>query len=133
MVTLVLSTLLSFKLKNNDNPKTFKFLNSDTKYSVEFCEKAISEANWCGFRFENKRNLIQFETGLKVELFSQNEIGENNPNCTLTNYRDFSTDVWKFTESGKIVHLVKKRPLKEEIIPIENKKSTGTVKKIQIK
>ena len=107
LATLVLSVFFSFKSQDSKNVNTFKFLNSDTKYSTEFCTKAILDANWCGFRYENKRNIIQFETGLKVELFSAKEIGETNSNCFLTNYRDFSNDIWKFTETGKIVHLVK--------------------------
>jgi hypothetical protein len=83
---------------------TFEIIQKDTKYSNEFCEKAISEANWCGFRYENKRHIIQFDTGLKIELFSAKEIGETNSNCFLTDYRDFSTDIWQITPSGKIVH-----------------------------
>lgn len=109
LVFSILLGLSSFAMKQNENDsKSYTFLNTDTKYSLEFCQKAISEANWCGFRYENKRNLIQFDTGLKVELFSQNEIGETNSNCTLTDYRDFSKDVWKFTPEGKIIHLVSK-------------------------
>ena len=107
---LVVSSIgfLSFEKSETEDISTFKLLNSDTKFSEEFCQNAISEANWCGFRYKNKRNLIQFDTGLKVELFSQDEIGENNSNCTLTDYRDFSKDVWRFSPDGKIVHLVSK-------------------------
>ena len=101
---------MTFLSLNDDNKKviTYKLLNTDTKYSLDFCEKAISEANWCGFRYKNKRNLIQFDSGLKVELYSQDEIGENNANCELTDYRDFSTDIWQFSPEGKIIHLVSK-------------------------
>jgi len=101
----------SFNYKNNEVKKTFTIIQKDTKFSKEFCEKAISEANWCGFRYENKRNLIQFDTGLKVELFSAKEIGETNSNCILTDYRDFSKDIWRFTPDGKIIHKM----------PIQNK------------
>jgi len=105
-ILLFLISLSSFV--NYDEIKiqnTYKIIQEDSKYQLEFCKKALNEANWCGFRYKDKRNVIQFETGLKVELFSQNEIGENNPNCTLKDYRDFSDDVWKFTPNGKIVHL----------------------------
>jgi len=104
---LTLVVLTSFTSRETPS-KAFKIIQSDTKFSDKFCQKAISEANWCGFRYENKRNLIQFETGLKVEFFSMNETNESNPNCTLTDYRDFSNDIWKFTENGKIIHLVSK-------------------------
>ncbi|MGV6861710.1 MAG: hypothetical protein ACWA41_08045 [Putridiphycobacter sp.] len=98
--------VLSFANNNQTEPSTFEIINKDTKYSNEFCVKAISEANWCGFRYQNKRNTIQFETGLKVELYSAEEIGETNSNCYLTDYRDFSNDIWRFTPEGKIVHLM---------------------------
>lgn len=70
--TLLILSSMTFLSLNDDNniAITYKLLNTDTKYGVEFCEKAISEANWCGFRYKNKRNLIQFDTGLKVELYS---------------------------------------------------------------
>jgi len=108
-ILLVFITFLMSFNSNKDNALiTFKIIQKDTKFSKEFCEKAISEANWCGFRYENKRNIIQFDTGLKVELFSSKEIGETNSNCILTDYRDFSKDIWRFTNEGKIIHLVSK-------------------------
>lgn len=131
MLCAVITAFSSFVNQNFETQKTFKFLNSDTKFSTEFCEKAISEANWCGFRFENKRNIIQFESGLKVELFSATEIGETNSNCFLTDYRDFSNDIWKFTENGKIVHLINKEVSKEQ--PTSIPKSNSEKRKISIK
>ena len=101
----LLSAFTTFK---SENVTSFIILQEDTKYPLEFCEKAIADGNWCGFRFQNKRNLIQFDTGLKVALFSGTEINIDNPNCILTDYRDFSTDVWRFTEDGKILRLVSK-------------------------
>jgi hypothetical protein len=108
LLILTSLTFLSFNSLDKQATSTFKLLNTDAKFSIEFCQNAISEANWCGFRYKTKRNLIQFDTGLKVELFSQDEIGETNSNCTLTDYRDFSKDVWRFTPEGKIIHLVSK-------------------------
>lgn len=97
---------MSFNSINDSLNQTFKIIQTDSKFSTDFCEKAISEANWCGFRYENKRNLIQFESGLKIELFSAKEIGETNSNCFLTDYRDFSNDIWRLTDNGTIVHLM---------------------------
>jgi hypothetical protein len=108
LLSFLLLTILSFTTIKNQQKTTFTLINSDTKFSADFCQKAISEANWCGFRYKSKRNLIQFDTGLKVELFSQDEINEDNANCTLTDYRDFSKDVWRFSPEGKIIHLVSK-------------------------
>lgn len=101
-------TLLTaiYSFQNIQKNEGFKSLNEDTKYSTEFCEKAISEATWCGLRYENKRNIIQFETGYKVELFSAKEMNITNSNCFLTDYRDHSNDIWRFTENGKIVRLM---------------------------
>jgi len=112
LIVLPLMLVIAFFFVSfvNDEKTTnsYRIVQSDTKFSDEFCENAISEANWCGFRYENKRNIIQFDTGLKVEFFSMKEIGENNANCILTDYRDFSNDVWRFTPEGKIIHLVSK-------------------------
>ena len=109
---LVFSCVSSFVAKDNVKQKTFKIIQKDTKFSNEFCEKAILDASWCGFRYENKRNIIQFETGLKVEFYSMKEIGDSNPNCILTDYRDFSKDVWCFSENGKVFHFVSKPNIK---------------------
>ena len=110
ILSLVVVAVVFFMSFTNDEgtPNTFKIIQSDTKFSDDFCETAIDAGNWCGFRYKNKRNIIQFDTGLKVEFFSMDEIGETNSNCILTDYRDFSNDVWRFTPEGKIVHLISK-------------------------
>ena len=110
LLSIITMTVLFFMSFTNEEKitNTFKITHADSKYSINFCEKAITDANWCGFRFENKRNIIEFESGLKVEFFSRTEIGETNSNCRLTDYRDFSTDVWRLSPEGKIIHLVSK-------------------------
>ena len=105
----ILSAIYAFTptYKKGDNIG-FTTLKNDTKFSLEFCESAIAEGNWCGLRYENKRHIIQFETGYKVELFSANEMNITDSNCFLTDYRDHSNDIWRFTENGKIVRLMRK-------------------------
>jgi hypothetical protein len=112
VLPLIILVFTSLNSSKEEGQRTFKIIQFDTKFSNEFCVKAISEAKWCGFRYENKRNLIQFDTGLKVELFSTREINLDNPNCILTDYRDFSKDEWRFTPEGKIIHLVAKNSKK---------------------
>lgn len=112
LTPFILMVFTSLNSIDGEDQPTFKIIQSDTKFSDEFCEKAISDANWCGFRYENKNNIIQFDTGLKVELYSMQELSLDDTNCTLTDYRDFSADIWRFTPEGKIIHLIAKNPKK---------------------
>lgn len=64
-------TFLFAQEKEND---TYVFLNATATHNVEQYVIAFSTADMTKFRFEDKRNVIEFENGLKVELFSANEL-----------------------------------------------------------
>lgn len=90
----------------------YQIIKNDNQKDLTFCINAIENANWCGQRFLDERNLINFESGLEIELYSINEMNDSgNPvsvDCLLSKERNTINDIWKFSESGKIIHLVSK-------------------------
>ena len=57
--------------------ETYKFLNANEVSNVSKYKTALSTANMTKFRYKDQRNVITFESGLKVELFSANELVAN--------------------------------------------------------
>lgn len=57
--------------------KTYNFINPEVVNNINDYENAFLTANMTKFRFANKSNIIEFESGLKVELFSGNKLAAN--------------------------------------------------------
>lgn len=57
---------------------SYKFLNPTSVNNLSDYELAFSTADMSQFRFKEKSNIIQFESGLKVELFSADVLVKNN-------------------------------------------------------
>ena len=57
--------------------ETYKFLNANEVQNVGKHKTALSTANMTKFRYKDQRNIIVFKSGLKVELFSANELTAN--------------------------------------------------------
>ena len=100
-LTFVLSFL--FILNGYSQEKkdvTYRFVNSEVVENIGDYELAFSSANMNNFRFKNKSNTIEFESGLKVEIFSVVKLRENGGNVdetkilqsepTNTNYYTFA-------------------------------------------
>ena len=75
MAIVLVSTITLFAQEKKN--ETYKFLNANKVSNVGKYKTALSTANMTKFRYENKRNTIEFENGLKVELFSANELISN--------------------------------------------------------
>lgn len=54
--------------------KTYKFINPSVVKDIGLYEKAFSTADMSSFRFEEKSNIIEFDNGLKVEIFSAQKL-----------------------------------------------------------
>lgn len=54
--------------------KTYKFINPSVVNDIGLYEKAFSTADMSSFRFEEKSNIIEFDSGLKVEIFSAQKL-----------------------------------------------------------
>ncbi len=89
----------------------YQILVIDNVYDLDFCKSAIDDANWCGYRYSDKRNPIKFESGLEIELFSIQEMSVAGkviePECELSNDNETTNDLWKINDSGQISRGVK--------------------------
>ena len=57
--------------------QTYEFINAEKINDIDDYEKALSTANMSKFRYLNKSNIIMFENGLKVKLFSGKKLIAN--------------------------------------------------------
>lgn len=71
LVFILFTTSMVGQEKKND---TYKFLNAKEINGSSKYVEAFKTADMTKFRFQNKRNTIIFENGLKVELFSADEL-----------------------------------------------------------
>jgi len=84
-------------------------------YSAETINNAFSTANFCGYHKSSERNLIVFNDGTEVELFSADEIQNFNSNCILVASVD--TPICEYS----IVSGVIMRACENKLTPFEEK------------
>ena len=77
LLLLAISLSLTSLFAQEKENETYVLLNATEIQNVEDYKIALSLADMTRFRFEGKRNVIEFENGLKVELFSANELTSN--------------------------------------------------------
>lgn len=69
-IILILILFVNYSYGQEVKEKTYKFLNPMMVKNINQYEKAFSTADMSSFRFKDKSNVIEFESGLKVEIFS---------------------------------------------------------------
>lgn len=75
-----------------------------TSYSVQQIEAAFGSAQWCGFIYLDKRNVIQLNDGSVIELLSANETSEKeDQSCIASDATVFQSAVWSISTTGKVV------------------------------
>jgi hypothetical protein len=57
--------------------KTYRYVNPEIVNNLQDYDTALSTANMTKFRFANKSTIIEFQSGLKVELFSAKKLVSN--------------------------------------------------------
>lgn len=72
VIVMLFFTAISFGQETNN--ETYRFVNSNTVNNVNDYVVALSTADMTIFRYANKSSTIEFESGLKVELYSANHI-----------------------------------------------------------
>lgn len=104
MKKILLLTLFVFNFSFSQEVEkiTYKFLNPEIVSNINDYKKAFSTADMSAFRYESKSNIIVFQSGLKVELFSANELKNKNLKLDLQNIRgedEKASDSYYFTLS----------------------------------
>lgn len=74
MVLLLFSSIIYGQEKKDE---TYRYVNPEIVNNLQDYETAFSTADMTKFRFSNKSNVITFRNGLKVELFSANQLVTN--------------------------------------------------------
>lgn len=101
---LLLLTLLFclFSFSQEVEKISYKFLNPEAVTNISDYKLAFSTADMSVFRYESKNNIIVFQSGLKVELFSVNDLKNKNIKLNLQNFKaddKKSSDDYYFTLS----------------------------------
>jgi hypothetical protein len=73
LYSLFLFTFI-FSYGQEENGKTYKFLNPEVVNNVSRYNKALSTADMTNFRYLDKSSIFEFKGGLLVELFSANTL-----------------------------------------------------------
>jgi len=71
LITLFFSSLF---YGQEEKDVTYRFLNSNVVSSTSGYENAMSTADMSAFRYKDDSSIIEFEGGLKIELFSANQL-----------------------------------------------------------
>lgn len=75
--TMVLLLFSSIIYGQERKDQTYRFVNPEIVNNLQDYETAFSTADMTKFRFSNKLNVIKFNNGLEVELFSANQLVAN--------------------------------------------------------
>lgn len=73
-LTLFFMIVTAFSYGQEEINNTYRFVNPEMVGDTDNYVNAFSTANMTKFRYANKSNIIEFESGLKVELFSANKL-----------------------------------------------------------
>ena len=87
--------------ENKSSESTFVIRELGTSYTLEKIQKAISEADWCGYFFENERHQIKLDDGSIVEFKSAQELNNINAECISCIYKDEKK--YSIHSSGRIL------------------------------
>jgi hypothetical protein len=97
---LVTTSIISY------SQSKFEIKTVGTIYTLDKINTAMSAANFCGSHYETKRNLITFNDGSVVELFSKVEMEVSGiflaASCFLSDEVNSNEYVWSISEEGII-------------------------------
>lgn len=86
---------------------SYHFLNPSIVDNIEDYKKAFSTADMSSFRFKEKTNVIEFQSGLKVELFSSDFLRNKELELNLDNFKraEFVDDdyVFEISQDGRYI------------------------------
>ncbi len=69
-----------------ENNITYKIIDNGSVTNIQPYIDAMNSANFKYHRLRNNRNIIIFDTGVKIELYSANELIASGKNINATDY-----------------------------------------------
>ena len=67
-------------------PNSFEIKDLTDQSKLNFYKQSILNSNMESYRLKDKRNVIKFENGFNLELFSAAELKQSNNNLNMDNY-----------------------------------------------
>ena len=87
ILLLFAGILLSFSIKAQEiNGKTYTIISNGSVTNIQPYIDALNKADMRYQRLKNSKNIIEFRTGVKVELFSATEINKTVHPLILSDY-----------------------------------------------
>ena len=87
ILLLFAGILLSFSIKAQEiNGKTYTIISNGSVTNIQPYIDALNKADMRYQRLKNSKNIIEFRTGVKVELFSATEINTSVHPLILSDY-----------------------------------------------
>lgn len=92
---------------------TFKIIDNGSVKDINLYEEAVKKADMENYRYKTKRNIIEFDNGLKVELLSAQEMFILNLKVDMNNYSDtrdpkYIQPIFHLTDQGTLVAMYRK-------------------------
>ncbi|MCU0433367.1 MAG: hypothetical protein MUC87_07945 [Bacteroidia bacterium] len=118
LISSVIIGVFSLLLLSFTTPAgSYRYLNPEAVADLTPYTEALSKADMDRYRYVDERNTILFESGLKVELLSANEMTAQGMSVRLERVRTakpgFDTgSVFRLTPDGGIVEIMTKTKVK---------------------
>ena len=96
VIVMLFFTAISFGQETNN--ETYRFVNANAANNVNDYIVAFSTADMTTFRYKDKSNTIEFENGLKVELYSANHLVSIGKIVDMSKILQVApTNTWRYT------------------------------------
>lgn len=114
IVAFVMLSLVAMSQDFNSKGYTVEAVGS--KYSISEIEEALNAANWCSYRYMNKRQILNFKSGIVVQLHSITEMKLNkiviDESCAAQDNFILEDNFMIHEASKKIIRLREKKAIK---------------------
>lgn len=111
MKKFILLFLLPLISMSFTNPKSWTYQNPESVQNIAAYDAALEQCDLDRYRYVDQKNVLKFESGLRVELLSANEcIAQGLPvkmDRVRTAAPEFDTQpIFRLTDDGKVVEML---------------------------
>ncbi len=113
--------LCSFVSSVQITGKTFRVISNGSVTETGAYETAFEKADMESYRYQNKRCILKFDTGVEIEMFSAQELITQGRNIQLNNYKVVDPPNWiqptfRLNLDGSLTALYTKANLKQNTV-----------------
>lgn len=103
MKKLIAFTAMIFLFSIGWSQTTFEIKSLGSNYSTQQIEQAFGSADFCGFFYQGKRNIITLDDGAVIELLGKDENNALSASCVKEDDFEYPSAVWSISASGKVM------------------------------